>query len=498
MKLRDLFKRKGSLIPTPEDPVEDEGKDIEPVEEINNDLEEEKPAQKVEETPFNDDSKKKKNPKKDVKLKLKYRTKENDIGYRAPLSYRHLRILGWIFLAATQMGLVFTIASKIDHTSGFDYDMAKNVVEMVASFPFVLFILANFGIILRNRNNFKYLFIFYGGVMAVLYLLANLVVLHYAYGSLHTIDSATTFQDVALLMGTLMISMGTTGYMFNLFIDLFLCVLTVFFIFYCPKNKYFQGKNIIWFRLLVILPLAYEIASIIIKQNCLLGNYMVPSYVFFLLTSKPPLTFAAFFIITIILKNREYKFLKLFNFDHQKLEEHLSTRAHSLRTSITIAVVFLVISNIDTIVLFGYIIFEGAKAGDVDEYGLMFIYDRAKKIGLGESSSLFIAAPIALLYSYTKVHEDKKIDSFLPLIGIALVIFTIIEGLYLTLRFTIFESIGEYIDLLGSMGEEGDGTLYPTDGEEGTELVEEIKRVKVPKELLAIKNSVYSLFHQIN
>lgn len=498
MKLKDLFKRKGTLIPTPEATVEDDGKDVEPVEEVNSDLElEEKSSLSVEATE-EADSKKKKKRKKDIRLKLKYRTKANDISYRAPLSYRHLRILAWIFLAAAQMGIVFTIASKIDHTSGFDYEFAKGIVEMISGFPFVLFLLANFGIILRNRNNFKYLFIFYGGVMTLMYVLANLVVLHYAYGSLHTINSLTTFQDVALMIGTMMISMGTTGYMFNLFVDLFLCVLTVFFTFYSPKTKYLQGRKVVWFRLLVIIPLAYETASIIIKQNCLLGNFMVPSYFFFLLTSKPPLTFAAFFIITIILKVREYKFLKLYNFDYKLLEENLSTRAHSLRTSITIAVVFLIISNIDFIVMFAYVVFEAVKMGDVDDLNLMLIYDRANKIGFGGSTSLFIVAPIALLYSYTKVHENKKLDSFIPIIGIGLVIFTIIEGLYLTLRFTIFKSIGEYIDLLGAMGEEGDGTLYPIDGEEGTELVEEIKRVKVPKELLAIKNSVYSLFHQIN
>ena len=430
---------------------------------------------------------KKKKPKKDIKLKLKYRTRENDIRYRAPLSYRHLRILGWIFMAITQLGLVYAIAQKIDTRSGFDYDTARSIVSLFSSFPFALFILANFGIILRNRKNFKYLFVFYGGVMLALYFIANIVVLHYVYGTFRTINPGLSFQDVALVTGTFLMGMGNMGYMFNLFVDLFLCVLTVFFIFYCPKNKYFQGKKVIFFRMLVIIPIAYEVASIIIKQYAFLGNIMIPSYVFFLLTSKPPLTFAAFFIITLILKIREYKFLKLYNFDNQLLEEHTSTNAHALRTSITIAVVFLVISNIDILVLLIYTIATVIKEPVMDEDLIMETFFRGQAIGFGGSSPLFVLSPLALIYSYTKTHKNKKFDSFLPLIGIGLVLFTFIEGLYLTLRFTVFEYLHEMLDSYSGLLDEGDGDF---------ENLEAIKS-RVPIQLVAIKDAAYNLIHLV-
>ena len=151
-----------------------------------------------------------KKKKKDPRQKLKFRTLENDISYKAPLSYRHLRILGWVFLAISTIGMAFTLASSLDKSGTFDYSTGQSVISLFSSFPFVLFLLANFGIILRNRKNFKYLFIFYGGVMLALYVIANLAVLHYVYGTARTINPEVSFQDVSLVTGTLLMTLGNS------------------------------------------------------------------------------------------------------------------------------------------------------------------------------------------------------------------------------------------------------------------------------------------------
>ena len=77
--------------------------------------------------------------------------------------------------------------------------------------------------------------------------------------------------------------------------------------------------------------------------------------------SKALLTFLAFFIITIVLKIREYKFLRKYDFNYELLEEHISTNAHSFRTSITIAIVFAVIGTIDLLVFSIYGIIQALK-----------------------------------------------------------------------------------------------------------------------------------------
>lgn len=418
--------------------------------------------------------------KKSKRVKLKYRTKENDIKYRGPLSYRHLRIIAWVLMAIAQLSWIFALAAHINSDFAPTYSRFVTLFDFLATLPLPLFIIANFGIILRRRNDFRWLLTFYGGVMAILYVIGNIVVIHYVWGTLRTIMPGYSFWDALVSSGSLLASLGQKGYLFNIFVDLFLCVLTVFFLFYKPK-KHFQGKNIKWFRLMVFIPLLYEIASLVIKQLGLMELMQVPSFLFFLLTSKPPLTFLAFFIITIVLKVREVRFLKKFNGDETKLEEHYSTNAHSLRVSITISVAFAIAAIVDALALGGYVVIDVVRnLPDVttEDDMLFLVFNgvaRATAIGFGGSTSLIFVIPFVLLYSYKRTHANTKIDSFIPLIGIGLVIFTIIEGLFITLRM----SIGELFNAIMNGGEDLFPEDIPTDlpedipeGEETTSVVD--------------------------
>ena len=40
-------------------------------------------------------------------------TAENDIRFRAPLSYRHLRMIGWLFLAISQISIIIVFPSAV-------------------------------------------------------------------------------------------------------------------------------------------------------------------------------------------------------------------------------------------------------------------------------------------------------------------------------------------------------------------------------------------------
>ena len=53
-----------------------------------------------------------------------------------------------------------------------------------------------------------------------------------------------------------------------------------------------------------------------------------------------------------------------------------------------------------------------------------------ESMGFGKATILMLIAPIALLFSYTKTHANTKIDSFIPLIGVALIIFVYVEGMF--------------------------------------------------------------------
>lgn len=426
-----------SFFPVPEDPIEE-------------------PISPKKKKSRKDKKKKDKKLNKHGRVKLKYRTKENDIRYQGPLSYRYLRILGWLFMAVAQLGIVFGLASALDIQGVMNFERASSIVSFFAAMPLAFFMLANFGIILRNRHNFKYLFVFYGGVMLALYVVANLVVIHYVYGSIRTLDPTVSFNNVALDAGTFLAGIGTSGYIFNLFVDLFLCVMIVFFFFYNPRHKFFEGKKIIIFRLLVLIPIAYEILSIVIKQAALLEQIRIPSYFFFLLTSKPPLTFAAFFIVTLILKIREMKFLREYNHDEALLMEHNNTNAHSFRTSITISIVFTIIAVIDLLALIVYVVITFIRLG-VDDNNLFIAMSMGSQIGFGESASLFFISPLVLLYSYTRTHKNKKFDSFLPFFGIAFMLFTIIEGCFITLRIMLPQLMDSLFAAMADEAEAAEG-----------------------------------------
>ncbi len=387
----------------------------------------------------------KKNPK-GKKIKLKYRTRENDIHYQGPLSYRYIRLIAWIFLALTQVGTALTTYKTWNNVpDGGMLDRVINISNFFSAFPLVLFLLANFGIILRNRKNFRYLFIFYGGMALGLYILGNFVVLHYVYGLAKALNPEASLQNVTLATGIFLESIGHNGYIFNLFIDLFLCVLTVYFLFYTPKSKYYEGKKIVFFRALVILPVIYEIVSLVLKHSFELGKIQIPSYFFFLLTSKPTFTFLAFFAVTIIIKVREYRFLKKFDNNEEMLRDHESTNAHSLRTSITISFVFLIVAFLDILAFVLYVVIQTVKFGDI-EY-IDYAVSMAENIGLGGSISLIPIIPFVILYSYTRVHKNKKLDSFLPIIGVGLVIITLLESTFLVIVSTISKGTASLYEL---------------------------------------------------
>lgn len=428
------------------------------------------------------------NKKKEKKInpkKLKYRTKDTDIKYRGPFSYRHLRLFAWFFMAVAQLAWIIPLAGKMDPSISNTVPDWESVLSILSNLPLPLFLLANFGIILRRREDFRWLLTFYGGIMILLYILGNVVVIHYIWGFFNAVMPGTSLWEVALATGDMLSGLGNIGYIFNLFVDLFLCVLTVFFLFYKPK-RYFQGKHIAWFRAMVIIPLIYEITSLVIKQCAMFELFSVPSFFFFLLTSKPPLTFLAFFVITIIMKVREVKFLKKFNNNERLLEEHYSTNAHSLRTSITISVVFLIVAILDIIALSSYVIihfvnayYSGDPMLELDPIFVLFDgISLAQKTGIGGSVVLILAIPFVLLFSYTRTHKNTKIDSFIPIIGIGLVVFTVFEGLYLTLRTAGADLMDKIFELIigGGGGEE---PLLPDEGgDEFTPIEEAVKVVK--------------------
>lgn len=76
--------------------------------------------------------------KKRRRRKLHEITAENDIKFRGPLSYRHLRIVAWICFAMAQAGVVLSVAAKADPVWGAEIAWIINLLQLLCLFPGII------------------------------------------------------------------------------------------------------------------------------------------------------------------------------------------------------------------------------------------------------------------------------------------------------------------------------------------------------------------------
>lgn len=393
--------------------------------------------------------KNKDNAVKKTKIPLKDRTLENDIKFRGVLSYRYVRILAWVFLILIQIGMVVKFQIKIKPESAAQLQGYVDFASFISEIPLALFLLANFAFIFQSRHNWRGLLIFYGGIALGLYIVANTVILHYGFGIAQTFFGKTDFMALSRAYGVILSNIGNIGYIFNIFIDLFLCSLIFFFMFYTPKGGFKNNTRMLIFRLFVLLPILYEVGAIIIKFNTITGNYQIPFFLFFLLTSKPPLMFVAFLFIVFGAKYFEYRRVK--RHSEQFAAEHAKTNAHSLKFSILISSAFFVAGILD---LFAFLFFAVGIAkmqGWTTDAQIQQAMLMSQALGFGNSLTLIIIIPVVMFFSYNKKHENKKVDKLIPIAGIALIIFVYVEGFFQVFVHSVGPMIEKLREILDEM-----------------------------------------------
>ena len=226
---------------------------------------------------------------------------EHDIKFRGPISYRHLRIFGWLFLAIAQIGILLSFANglKVANVNGFVIDLIKSIGSLMTP----LFLVAAFSQVLVAKDGYKRLLFTYISGAVGIYALFLVVYLHFGVGLMHAFanDWKQAFDTCDAFLSVL----GSSGAIsFNIFIDLILCTLVTFLLNYHP-TKYFKGKKIYLLRALVALPILYEVGSIVLK---ILGSsdiITISPFLIPLLTTKPPVALLIFIVLALFMKNRE-------------------------------------------------------------------------------------------------------------------------------------------------------------------------------------------------
>lgn len=356
---------------------------------------------------------------------------ENDIRYRGPLSYRTFKILGWICIALSQVAVLMTVDARMDPGMAEVLQTPTTALNLLANLALPFLLIANFALILNADEGYSRQLLRFGGI-ALAVVAGSLVVFHrYMVGTVAVLTESR--EDAAALLEELFRTEFGTGYFcYNLFIDLFLCTLLMFFLNYRPKHL-FTGKLLGLFRAFAILPIAYEAASITLKFLAVEGKVTLPLIVFPFLTVKPTMTFLVFIVMAFFIKNRERLFRKNGK-SHEEYQAFLKTNRNSFQFSRFTAILLAIAGVLDVIVMFVVMGILSYQLPEGTEPSLDFYLSHLSALGLGESILLLLVAPLMLLFSYTRTYKNKMLDTFIPFAGIILIALVYLEGGYQLLR----------------------------------------------------------------
>ena len=413
-------------------------------------------------------------PARKKRLKIHEVTAENDIRYQGPLNYQHFQMLGWLCIVATAAVLLITVGAKMDASVETSLGGVKDVLNWVGTLSLPFLLIANFARILNNSEGYRKQLIKNGAAMAGIALGAILLLYRYVVGVMVELG-LTQEQAVAFFLNAAQItSKARVGFIsFNIFVDLFLCTLVMFFLNYRPKYIFKAPAARIVFRLFTVFPIAYELISLILKIRCARGEITLPLWSFPLLTVKPPMTFVLFIALAVYVKTREWRFRR-HGKTHEEYQAFLKTRRNSRNFSVFLAVMLAIVSIFDLLIFLGMSVFETANnnvkdqeaaaleqaaetagteqaqlsdeeliatlaensptAEEIGQEKIVAYTEKSVRImdavGFGGSVYLIFLAPLVLLFSYIRIPKNKQFSMLIPMIAAGLILVMYLEGFY--------------------------------------------------------------------
>lgn len=389
------------------------------------------------------------------------RNSANDIKFRGPLSYRHLLILGWLCISFKVLDVLTSLAISLDPNQPKWLLGLHNVAGVVGYFALPLFLIANFAIILDKKKTYKQQLIKFGGLSLAIVIVFVILKEHNFVGVV-TAALGNRADANKAVTDALYYSAVSGSLIFNLFIDLFLCTLFMFFLEYVPE-KHFQGKKIRLFRAMALIPVLYEIGALALRVRIALVDQKPPYIVYPLLTTKPFMSFILFVFLALHIKLENVRFSKKGKTE-KEFEEYTQTNAHSLRFSIFTSIMILITSLIDLLLyLYSSVILSYMAAGvDLNaeytaevEGKLLEVYPVVDKVvsawKIGTHCPMVFLIPIILLFSYTRKYKDDKIEKFIPIGGIVLALLVGLEGLHQGICMNLTILVNKIAELTASL-----------------------------------------------
>ena len=364
-----------------------------------------------------------KQPGKKARRKWHERSAEKDIRYRGPLNYQHFQIFGWLCIIASQAVLILTLAKKLNMLPArFAGLQEPAMILSWLALPFLL--IANFAQIINGRQSYAFLLAKNFGAAAAVYAVYAFFLSRYVIGTIDLLNDRTVSSVDAL--SKIISGIDSSGIVaFNIFIDLSLCTLVMFFLNYRPK-KIFTGKSRLVFRSFALLPIAYEIACIVLKVMASRNRIRISPFLYPLFTVKPTMTFVLFIVLAFYIKTRELRFRR-HGKTHEEYTAFLRTNRNSWEFSRFLAIALVVVGILDLFIVFWITGMEMSQMGDAAE-ALESHTLVAFIMGFGDSIRLLLLAPLVLLFSYTRQPRNPTLGMVIPAVSFGLILLLYLEA----------------------------------------------------------------------
>ena len=354
----------------------------------------------------------------------------DDIKYKGVFSFQSFQVLGWICITVAVVMALMKVAVRVNPDDAQRFLGIADVISYIAEMSLPFLLMANFARILNNSEGYKKQLLRNGGAAAGIALVFLIFFNRYIVGTVGLLLEDAS--DANNLVMTSFYGVNKRGFFaFNIFIDLLLCTLFMYFMNARPK-RVFTGKKILIFRAFAILPVAYEVVSLLLKGLSAAGQVRIPSWGFPLLSVKPPMTFIVFMMLAIYIKTREWRYCR-HGKTHEEYQEFLKTNRNAWNFSVFTAVILFVAGVIDLIIFIVMVLNQGGSAEGVNalvESETAIKNTVAYSVGFGKSLILMIFAPIVLLFNYTKIPKNKTVGMLIPVAGIALIALIVVQGAY--------------------------------------------------------------------
>ena len=353
---------------------------------------------------------------------------QDDIRYRGPLSWQSFQALGWICISLSSATLVMNLAMNLEPSFMESLITPGIVVSIISTLSLPFLLIANFSRILNNSEGYKKQLIRTGGTFGIITFTALLIIYRYVIGTIAPFTSSPD-EFPEILSRAIAEMLPQKFFAFNIFADLFLCSLFMFFLNARPK-RFFSGKKLILFRLLAILPVVCEVASITVKGLAAVGSIKLPLWSFPLLTVKPPMAFVLFLFLAIHLKRRERRFCR-HGRSHEEYQQFLTTNRNSLHFSLYLILIIIISVILDFLV---FVVLTALSANSLESLetvdSVLNFSTAALAMGFGKAFPMLFVIPFLLLFSYSRTPKNLSLSVLIPIVAIGLMLLIFAEGLH--------------------------------------------------------------------